>query len=201
MQELRKKLASLREQWEAEKLGMGDVQQMHARREQVELEFEQLSTADQGEAIVRHAGQRGRLSEALRAGHGAQEARQAPGDRRSDAARGGQAAAAAPRSRPRRDRRGRQRLDRHSRQPHAGDRKGQAAGDGRAAAPARRRPGRSGRRRRQRRPPQPQRPARPEPSDRLVPVPRPHRRRQDRAVQGPGRGACSTTRTPWSAST
>ena len=32
-------------------------------------------------------------------------------------------------------------------------------------------------------------PAGPEPPDRLVPLPRPHRRRQDRAVQGPGRGA------------
>ena len=33
----------------------------------------------------------------------------------------------------------------------------------------------------QRHPPQPGRPVRPEPADRLVPVPRPHRRRQDRA--------------------
>jgi ATP-dependent Clp protease ATP-binding subunit ClpB len=45
MQELRKKLVDLREQWEAEKHGMGDVAQMHSRREQVEHEFEQLSTA------------------------------------------------------------------------------------------------------------------------------------------------------------
>ncbi len=45
MQDLRRKLVDLREQWEAEKHGMGDVAQMHARREQVEHEFEQLSTS------------------------------------------------------------------------------------------------------------------------------------------------------------
>ena len=39
----------------------------------------------------------------------------------------------------------------------------------------------------QRHPPQPGRPVRPEPADRLVPVPRPHRRRQDRAGPGAGR--------------
>ena len=43
------------------------------------------------------------------------------------------------------------------------------------------RPGRGGHRGGQRHPPQPRRPVRPEPADRLVPVPRPHRRRQDRA--------------------
>src|SRR5688572_7915515 len=45
MQNLRKKLVDLREQWESEKHGMGDVAQMHARREKVEHEFEQLSTS------------------------------------------------------------------------------------------------------------------------------------------------------------
>ena len=42
-------------------------------------------------------------------------------------------------------------------------------------------------RRRRRRPPQPGGAAGPEPADRLVPVPGPDRRRQDRAGQGPGR--------------
>ncbi len=77
----------------------------------------------------------------------------------------------APGSRPRGNRRGRQRLDRHPRHPDDGDRTGQAAGAGRAAAPARGRPGRGGRGRRQRRPPQPQRPAGPQPADRLVHLP------------------------------
>ena len=39
------KLASLREQWEAEKLGMGDIQQDRQDTEQVELEFRQLDSA------------------------------------------------------------------------------------------------------------------------------------------------------------
>ena len=50
------------------------------------------------------------------------------------------------------------------------------------------RPGRSGPRRRQRRPPQPLRPARPQPPHRLVHLLRPHRRRQNRALQGPRPG-------------
>lgn len=41
---LRKQLASLREQWEAEKLGLGDVQQTRKRLDAVELEISQLST-------------------------------------------------------------------------------------------------------------------------------------------------------------
>jgi ATP-dependent Clp protease ATP-binding subunit ClpB len=38
--ELRKKLASLREQWEAEKSGVGSVQELRQQLDQVELEFE-----------------------------------------------------------------------------------------------------------------------------------------------------------------
>lgn len=41
---LRKQLASLREQWEAEKLGLGDVQQTRKRLDAVELEISQLGT-------------------------------------------------------------------------------------------------------------------------------------------------------------
>ena len=44
MQELRRKLAGLREQWEAEKLGVGDVQQVRQELDQVELQFQQLNT-------------------------------------------------------------------------------------------------------------------------------------------------------------
>ncbi len=43
MQSLRHKLASLREQWEAEKLGMGDVQATREQQAAVEHEFDQLS--------------------------------------------------------------------------------------------------------------------------------------------------------------
>ena len=41
----------------------------------------------------------------------------------------------------------------------------------------------------------------PEPAERLVPVPRPHRRRQDRAVQGAGRIPVRQQPTRWCAST
>ena len=70
-----------------------------------------------------------------------------------------------------------------------------------AAAPAGRRPGRGRRRGVQRDPPRPRRPQRPEPADRLVHVPRPHRRRQDRARPRASPSTCSTTRRRWSAST
>ena len=53
-----------------------------------------------------------------------------------------------------------------------------------ALAQARRRPGRSGARRVRCDPPLARGPVRSEPAERLVPVPRPDRRRQDRAVQG-----------------
>ena len=55
------------------------------------------------------------------------------------------------------------------------------------AARAGHRPGRRRAGGGQRHPPQPGRPVRPPPADRLVPVPRPDRRRQDRAGPGPGR--------------
>jgi ATP-dependent Clp protease ATP-binding subunit ClpB len=44
MQTLRRKLASLREQWEAEKMGLGDVQQTREQLDKAELEFQQLGT-------------------------------------------------------------------------------------------------------------------------------------------------------------
>src|SRR3954471_1727296 len=45
MQDLRAKLANLREQWEAEKLGLGNVQEVRGRLAEVELEFEKLNAA------------------------------------------------------------------------------------------------------------------------------------------------------------
>ena len=44
MQDLKRKLASLREQWEAEKMGLGDVQQTRDQLDRVDLEFQQLGT-------------------------------------------------------------------------------------------------------------------------------------------------------------
>ncbi len=63
----------------------------------------------------------------------------------------------------------------------------EAAAHGRGAAQARDRPGRGGGGRLQRRAPFARGPRRSEPPERLVPVPRPDRGGQDRAVQGAGR--------------
>ena len=43
MQELKRKLAGLREQWEAEKLGVGDVQKVRADRDAADLAFQKLT--------------------------------------------------------------------------------------------------------------------------------------------------------------
>jgi ATP-dependent Clp protease ATP-binding subunit ClpB len=45
MRELRSKLANLREQWEAEKLGLGNVHEIRNRLAEVELEFNKLNSA------------------------------------------------------------------------------------------------------------------------------------------------------------
>ncbi|HEX6961675.1 MAG TPA: AAA family ATPase, partial [Lacipirellula sp.] len=45
MDELRKELANLREQWESEKLGMGDVAQVRQQAQQLDHEYDQLSAA------------------------------------------------------------------------------------------------------------------------------------------------------------
>ncbi len=63
MKTLRFELANLREQWESEKMGLGDVQQMHARLAEVELQFKQLQTTikqkqDTGELVAEEEYQR-----------------------------------------------------------------------------------------------------------------------------------------------
>lgn len=45
MQELKRELANLREQWESEKLGMGDVHQVRERLQQAEHQYEQLAAS------------------------------------------------------------------------------------------------------------------------------------------------------------
>ncbi len=132
--------------------------------------------------------------------------RGAPGDRRAhtlrrdprpasqaERARGspGQAARrrrrpAARRSHGRGDRRSRQQVDRRAGRPHARGREGEARSHGGSATRARRRPGRGRAGRVRCRPPLAGRPGRPASPDRLIPLPWPHRRRQDRAVQGAG---------------
>ena len=84
----------------------------------------------------------------------------------------------------RRHRRDRGRLDRHPGQPPDGGRDGQAPPHGGAAPRPGRRPGRGHPGRLRRGPSRPRRAQGPAPADRLVPVPRTDRRRQDRARPG-----------------
>ncbi len=77
----------------------------------------------------------------------------------------------------------------------------QARAPRRGAARARDRPGLRGVGRRERDPSLAGRPLRPAPADRLVPVPRPDRRRQDRARARRSPTSCSTTSGRWCAST
>ena len=86
-----------------------------------------------------------------------------------------------------RRRRGRRALDRHPGQPPARGRDREADPHGGAPARARGRPGRGDRGGRDRAAPLARRAAGPRPPDRLVPVPRPDRRRQDRARARAGR--------------
>ena len=81
------------------------------------------------------------------------------------------------------------RLDRHPGQPAEGGRAGEAAAPRRDPARAGHRPGRGGPARRRRDHPGPLRHQGPAPADRLVHLPRPDRRRQDRAGQDPRGGA------------
>ncbi len=53
MTELRKKLADLRQQWELEKSGLGDVQQIRQQLDEAELQYNQLGGRDQGKAVGR----------------------------------------------------------------------------------------------------------------------------------------------------
>ena len=81
-------------------------------------------------------------------------------------------------------RRGRRGLDRHPDRPAARGRDRQAAADGGGDRRAADRPAGRGQRGERRRTPLAGRHRRPEPADRLVPLPRPDRHRQDRAGQG-----------------
>ena len=99
------------------------------------------------------------------------------------------------------DRPGRRDVDRHPGHAHLrGGVRAPAAHGGRPA-PAGHRPAGGDRDRRQGRPPRPRRPQGPEAPDRLVHLPRPDRRRQDRARARPSPSSCSAARTRSSRST
>ena len=199
MTELRRKLADLRRQWELEKSGLGGVHQIRSKLADVELQFNNLSAAikeKQSSGVPVAESDYQKLYELdMQRKQLSQQLEKAEPDQPADSVRrllqGGW---------PGGNRRSRQRLDRHPGQPHGRDRAGEAPGDGRADPPADGQSGRSGRGRLECRPSQPQRIAGPQPAHRLVHFPRPQRRGQDRALQGPG-GSDVRRRAPWSGST
>ena len=173
----REKLSGLTARWDAEKAGhnkVGDLRaQLDAKRVEAdkaarEGDLEKASRILYGE-IARHPeGARCRRTRRRRGGRGRDR-------QRADGAR----------PRGRRFRGGdRLRLDRHPRRPPHAGREREAPEHGGVPRQARHRPegGHPGRVRRGA--PFARRHRRPEPPDRLVPVPRPHRRGQDRARQG-----------------
>ena len=98
-------------------------------------------------------------------------------------------------------RRGRRQVDRDPGLAPDGGRDREARAHGGAAAPAGDRPGRGGRGGLERAAALARRPPGPRPADRHVPVPRPDRRRQDRARARAGRVHVRHARTRWSGST
>ena len=194
---LEKELADLKEDqrrlsahWQQEKEAIQQAGKLKEELEAVRLEIER----------AQRAGDYTKASE-LQYGAGA-------GARTADPRRGGPArrdaeepADAEGRGRRRRHRRNRQQVDRHSGQPPGGRRSAEADSHGRAAAPAGDRAGRGDRRRLECHPPRAGGPAGSEPAARQLPLPRPDRRRQDRAGAAPSPSSCSTPTRRWSAST
>ena len=205
MAELKRKLASLREQWEAEKLGVGDVQKLRKeldqRRARILSSSKRRSRRSSRAGIPPSEDDYQKLLRARQQAAAACKSGSKPPTSDEERRSPTRTAAAAPGSDRGRNRRGRQRLDRHSGQPMLETEQAKLLVHGRAAAPARRRPGRGGRRRGECRPPQPQRPAGPAigRSARSCSSGPPASARPSCARRWPK--SCSTTRTRWSAST
>ena len=175
LEKLEKELAELEEKsnamtaaWKAEKDQLAETQKLKEQLDQARSEVE----------VAQRRGDLGRASELMYGVIPEIEKKLAASGRRQAGQRGG-------------DRAGHRRrglaLDRHPGGQDAGRRARQAAAHGRRAAQARGRPGGGAEGGRQRGAPRPRRLAGPQPADRQLPVPRPHRRRQDRAHQGAGR--------------
>ena len=171
--DLRERAAGMRAQWEREKAqaeGHGDVlERLDAAR--TELERAERELDYQRAAELRH-GEIPQLEQQLDEADDEEGLQEPPGLPLREGRR-------------RRDRRGRGQVDRDPGQPPDGGRGREARPHGGAPAPARHRPARGGHGRLGRPAPLARGPERPRPPDRHVPVPRPDRRRQDRA------GACA----------
>ncbi len=181
--EIQKELSDMREefnakkaQWENEKNAIGKVQKL---REDLEEANAQLEKAQREYDLNRAAElQYGRIPELKKAagGGGADRQRgQGPLSAAGQGHRGG-------------DRPHHRALDRHPRGPPDGGGAGEAAPPGGHPPPAGGGPGRGGPPGQRGHPAQPGRHRRPQQAHRLLPVPGPHRRGQDRAGQDPGRG-------------
>ncbi len=138
MAELRQKLASLREQWEAEKMGLGDVAEVQRRMGEARVRY------DQQLAKIKEQQAAGRVDETSYQKLYELDQEQKKLARHLEEASAKQAAGEsadgkgrrliAPGSGPRRDRRGRKRLDRRARVADAGKRARQTARARRAAS-------------------------------------------------------------------
>ena len=82
MEALKLELASLLEQWEAEKLGLGDVQKVRQDLVRAQLDFEQRRCRHQGQTRSRPSGFRGRIPVTVRAGRARTGFAEAHGSRR-----------------------------------------------------------------------------------------------------------------------
>ncbi len=181
---------AMKQRWEAEKTAIAALRETKSEVEQLQVRIEQAEReADYGTAAELKYGKTRELAERMTQQEAAIAALQGPGamlkeevsaDDVADIVGG---------------------VDRHPGQPAARGRAGEARPHGGPAARPGRRPGRGDRRRVRRRPAGPCRAQGPAPPDRLVPVPRTDRRRQDRARPRARRASCSTTSTRWSGST
>ena len=168
--DLQERSAGMKAQWQREKDAIESVKVVRERLEQARVEAERAER----EADLQRAAE-------LRYGEIPELERQLAEAEASEGAPRRRAAVPEGEGRRRGRRRGRRQVDRHPRLAPAGGRGREARAHGGAAAPARDRPARGGRGGRERAAALARRPAGPGPADRHVPVPRPDRRRQDRA--------------------
>jgi ATP-dependent Clp protease ATP-binding subunit ClpB len=175
---LQKEIADLDEIWKSEKATAQGSAQVREEIDKLKFQIDELTRkGDFNKVAELQYGKLPALEKRLKEAQAAESGRSAKGRRPGCCARRW-----APRRLPRWSP-----CHRHSRGQDDAGRERQAAADGRQAARARGGAGRSHCRGGQRHPPLALGPVGPEPAHRQFPVPRPHGRRQDRAVQGAGR--------------
>ena len=167
---LEKEYADLEEIWKSEKAALQGAAHIREEIERARLELEAARRAGNlGRMAELQYGKMPELEKRLTAAAAAEDKAPDPGAQQGH--RGG-------------DRRSGLQVDRHSGHEMLEGEREKLLHMEEALAQARGRPGRGGAHRLQRDPPLARRTCRSAPPERLVPVPRPHRRRQDRAVQG-----------------